>query len=168
MKSWILGLFVLLLVLVLGMDAEARGRRGGCRGGQCGVQTHPASSSATVAVTEAGTKVDVVFGPNDDVVTVTGVPVKPAAAATPAVAEQFVAKHTELHNRDAQGVANMMAARNYVGHFGGNPGYEGCGMAGSPQAAYNICCYSTSGMRDADVGYAKGRNGMWFCCRRYR
>lgn len=161
MKNWILGLVVLLLVLVLGMDAEARGRRGGCRGGQCGVQ-----GPATAAVAY---EANAVFGPHDEVVVVEAKPVTAAAApAKVAVAEQFVAKHNDQHNRDAQGVANMMAARNYVGHFGGNPGYEGCGMAGSPQAAYNICCYSTSGMRDADVGFARGRNGMWFCCRRYK
>src|SRR4029453_6140697 len=29
--------------------------------------------------------------------------------------------------RTAQGVANLMAAYNRVGHWGGNPGYEGCG-----------------------------------------
>ena len=68
----------------------------------------------------------------------------------------------------AQGVANIMAARNYVGHFGGNPGYEGCGCGATPQAAYNICCYANSGMATVDVGYAQGRNGMWYCCRRYR
>lgn len=68
----------------------------------------------------------------------------------------------------AQGVANIMAARGQVGHFGGNPGYEGCGCGATPAAAYNICCYSTSGMATVDVGYARSANGMWFCCRRYR
>jgi hypothetical protein len=68
----------------------------------------------------------------------------------------------------AQGVANIMAAKGVVGHWGGNSGYEGCGMGVTPQAAYNICCYANSGMRTVDVGYARGANGMWYCCRRYR
>jgi hypothetical protein len=68
----------------------------------------------------------------------------------------------------AQGVANIMASRGVVGHFGGNPGYEGCGMASTPEGAYNICCYGNSGMATVDVGYAQGANGMWYCCRRYR
>jgi hypothetical protein len=156
MKNWFLVLMVLVLVLVLGMDAEARGRRGGrsCGPNGCNFQAAP----ATVHY-----EANAVFGPNDEVVTVEA---KPVVKAT--VAEQFVAKHSEQTNRDAQGVANMMAARNYVGHFGGNPGYEGCGMASTRDGAYRICCYANSGMRDADVGFAKGRNGMWFCCRRYR
>jgi len=70
-------------------------------------------------------------------------------------------------NRTAQGVANIMARLGRVGHFGGNPGYEGCGMASTKEGAYNICCYANSGMKTYDVGYAKGGNGMWFCCRRY-
>lgn len=68
----------------------------------------------------------------------------------------------------AQGVANLMASYNRVGHFGGNPGYEGCGCGATPAAAYSICCYGNSGMATVDVGYAQGANGMWFCCRRYR
>jgi hypothetical protein len=68
----------------------------------------------------------------------------------------------------AQGVANLMAAYNRVGHWGGNPGYEGCGCGPTPAAAYSICCYGNSGMATVDVGYARGSNGMWYCCRRYR
>ena len=68
----------------------------------------------------------------------------------------------------AQGVANIMASRGQVGHYGGNPGYEGCGMASTPEGAYSICCYGNSGMATVDVGYAQGSNGMWYCCRRYR
>ncbi len=67
----------------------------------------------------------------------------------------------------AQGVAELMARYNRVGHFGGNPGYEGCGCGSTPQAAYNMCCYANSGMATVDVGYAQGSNGMWYCCRRY-
>lgn len=155
MKNWILGLFVLLFVLVLSLDAEARGRRGR----SCGPNGCNVSAPATVAY-----EANAVFGPNDEVVTVEAKPV----AAKPAATTSTYAVHNEQHNRDAQGVANMMAARNYVGHFGGNPGYEGCGMASTRDGAYRICCYANSGMRDADVGFARGRNGMWFCCRRYR
>ncbi len=68
----------------------------------------------------------------------------------------------------AQGVANIMAAYNRVGHWGGNPGYEGCGCGATPQAAYATCCYANSGMATVDVGYAQSANGMWYCCRRYR
>jgi hypothetical protein len=71
-------------------------------------------------------------------------------------------------NATAQGVANIMARCGAVGHCGGNRGYEGCGMGVSQAAAYNICCYANSGMTTIDVGYAQGRNGMWYCCRRYR
>lgn len=72
------------------------------------------------------------------------------------------------NNSTAQGVAEMMASRNSVGHFGGNSGYEGCGSGSSPEAAYRNCCFANSGMTTVDVGYAQGRNGQWFCCRRYR
>ncbi len=68
----------------------------------------------------------------------------------------------------AQGVANIMASTGRVGHWGGNRGYEGCGMGATPAAAYSICCYANSGMATVDVGYARGANGMWYCCRRYR
>ena len=68
----------------------------------------------------------------------------------------------------AQGIANIMARCGSVGHWGGNRGYEGCGMGTTKEAAYSICCYGNSGMATIDVGYAQGRNGMWFCCRRYR
>lgn len=68
----------------------------------------------------------------------------------------------------AQGVAEMMAQRGYVGHFGGNSGYEGCGSGFSPDQAFRNCCYSNSGMSTVDVGYAQGRDGRWYCCRRYR
>jgi hypothetical protein len=61
-----------------------------------------------------------------------------------------------------------MAANNRVGHWGGNPGYEGCGCGSTPQAAYNVCCYGNSGMTTVDVGYARSASGMWYCCRRYR
>ena len=68
----------------------------------------------------------------------------------------------------AQGVANIMATCGRVGHWGGNPGYEGCGSGSTQAAAYGNCCFANSGMATVDVGYAQASNGMWYCCRRYR
>ena len=70
-------------------------------------------------------------------------------------------------NATAQGVAEIQAKLGRVGHFGGNRGYEGCGSGSSPQAALNNCCYSRSGMKVVDSGTCKGRNGMWYACKRY-
>lgn len=67
----------------------------------------------------------------------------------------------------AQGVAEMMASRGVMQHFGGNSGYEGVGMGSSPQEALNNCCYSNSGMAVVDQGVACGRNGRWYACKRY-
>lgn len=68
----------------------------------------------------------------------------------------------------AQGVADIMARNNRIGHWGGNSGYEGCGSGKSPEEAYRNCCFANRGMETVDVGYAQGSNGKWFCCRRYR
>jgi hypothetical protein len=70
-------------------------------------------------------------------------------------------------NSSAQGVAETCARRGVLAHMGGNRGYEGLGMASTREGAYRNCCYANSGMSDADVGYAQGANGMWYCCRRY-
>ena len=95
------------------------------------------------------------------------VQVAPASHSTPKV--QPVQAATAVHSTaTAQGVANIMAAYGRVGHWGGNPGYEGCGMGVTQEAAYNTCCYANSGMATVDVGYARGANGWWYCCRRYR
>jgi len=72
------------------------------------------------------------------------------------------------NNSSAQGVAEAMANSGSVAHFGGHSGHEGCGCGSTQQAAYNNCCYATSSMATVDVGYAQGRNGLWYCCRRYR
>jgi hypothetical protein len=96
---------------------------------------------------------------------------KTTAVTTTAAAKTTTAAKTvstSFSTTTAQGVANIMASRGVVGHFGGNPGYEGCGMASTPEGAYSICCYGNSGMATVDVGYAQGANGMWYCCRRYR
>jgi len=95
----------------------------------------------------------------------------PAATSAQTTSAQSAAAPVNTANYStatAQGVANLMASYNRVGHFGGNPGYEGCGCGATQQAAYNICCYGNSGMATVDVGYAQGSNGMWYCCRRYR
>ena len=75
---------------------------------------------------------------------------------------------TPVDNTSAQGVANTMASRNCVSHFGGHYNtYEGCGSGWTQNAAYNNCCYSNSGMSVVDVGYAQSKYGMWYCCKRY-
>ena len=83
-------------------------------------------------------------------------------------AQPIQAAAASFSTHTAQGVANIMASQGRVGHFGGNTGYEGCGMGATPDAAFRSCCYSNSGMTTVDVGYAQGGNGMWYCCRRYR
>lgn len=73
-----------------------------------------------------------------------------------------------VDNATAQGVANTMASRHRVAHYGGHAGlYEGCGSGRSKEQAYKNCCYSSSGMHTVDVGYAQSSSGMWYCCRRY-
>ena len=67
----------------------------------------------------------------------------------------------------AQGVAEMMASRGVMQHFGGNSGYEGVGMGSSPEEALGNCCYSRNGWAVADQGVACGRNGKWYACKRY-
>jgi len=68
----------------------------------------------------------------------------------------------------AQGVAEMMASRGVMQHFGGNTGYEGVGTGSTPEQALGNCCYSNSGMAVVDQGVACGRNGRWYACKRYR
>lgn len=68
----------------------------------------------------------------------------------------------------AQGVAELQASRCSMGHYGGNSGYEGVGMGSSPDDALGRCCYSNSGMRVVDQGVARGRDGRWYACKRYR
>lgn len=70
-------------------------------------------------------------------------------------------------NSSAQGVAEMMASRGVVQHFGGNSGYEGVGMGYSPEAALNNCCYSHNGWAVVDQGVATDGRGRWFACKRY-
>jgi hypothetical protein len=100
-----------------------------------------------------------------------------AMAQQPVIVERYtspspVPRMTSTYtsgNATAQGVAEMMASRGSCQHFG-NPtgGYEGVGMSSSPEGALGNCCYSRSGMRVVDQGVARGRNGRWYACKRYR
>jgi hypothetical protein len=88
-----------------------------------------------------------------------------------AVATNNVATGTVSYSNDelysAQGVANRMARILRMGHLG-NPtgGYEGVGMASTPQGAIQNCCfYGRRPLRDS--GVAQGANGMWYACCRY-
>lgn len=67
----------------------------------------------------------------------------------------------------AQGVAEACARMGRLQHLGGWNGCEGLGMASTRDGAYRMCCFASSGMPDADVGYARTAGGMWICCRRY-
>lgn len=88
--------------------------------------------------------------------------------AKPRRQHSYASTHGNVNNGSAQGVADAMASRNMVGHFGGNSGYEGCGSGSTPEQAYRNCCFANSGMKTVDVGYARGADGKWYCCRRYR
>ncbi len=97
-----------------------------------------------------------------------------AACTTPAVAQpatvQPVAAQPVVYTggqfSTAQGVAEYMARTGIFGHFGGNSGYEGCGMAATPEAAEMICCYRNQ-FQPREVGLAQGANGFWYACCRY-
>lgn len=147
-----------LLLAVVANTAEARRSRGGNSYPQ---QTYYSAPVQTVA---------------KPVIAAPAVATKPATVTTAAnsttttktVAKTVSATNNTFSTATAQGVANIMASRGQVGHWGGNPGYEGCGMGATKEAAYSCCCYATSGMATVDVGYAQGANGWWYCCRRYR
>ena len=68
----------------------------------------------------------------------------------------------------AQGVAELQAQNCSVGHHGGNSGYEGVGSGFTPDQALGNCCYSNSGMSVVDQGVARGKDGRWYACKRYR
>lgn len=71
----------------------------------------------------------------------------------------------------AQGVAEGMAKRNWVGHFGlGGTGlFEGCASGKTKEYAYKHCCFANDrSLKTVDVGYAQSKNGTWYCCRRYK
>jgi hypothetical protein len=162
-------LLVCGLVLVCANSAEARWRRRSNRSSNHTTYYHPVAAAPTAQANapasytvpaadesqaaDNATDADDADGANSAEAN--------SAAATPATTVSYSTK-------TAQGVANLMAAKNWVGHFGGNPGYEGCGCGATPAAAYAICCYGNSGMATVDVGYARSASGTWYCCRRYR
>jgi hypothetical protein len=139
-----IALLVCGILLIISNTAEARRARWTNSGSYTQpVQVAPATSNASVTSNAAVTS--------------------SAPSATSAQVTQV-----SYSTSTAQGVANLMAANNRVGHWGGNPGYEGCGCGATPAAAYSVCCYGNSGMATVDVGYAQSASGMWYCCRRYR
>lgn len=72
------------------------------------------------------------------------------------------------HTGSAQGVAELQASNGRMGHHGGNSGLEGVGMGSTPEEALGNCCYSNSGRAVVDQGVARGRDGRWYACKRYR
>jgi hypothetical protein len=92
----------------------------------------------------------------------------PATSSAPVSGYTSTSSMPTGNTGSAQGVAEIQASRGYVGHFGGNSGYEGCGSGSTPEQALNNCCYSNSGMAVVDQGVACGRNGRWYACKRYR
>lgn len=72
------------------------------------------------------------------------------------------------HTATAQGVAELQASNGRMGHHGGNAGLEGVGMGSTPEEALGNCCYSNSGRAVVDHGVARGRDGRWYACKRYR
>jgi hypothetical protein len=169
-----IALLVCGLVLVVASTAEARWQRRSrnrtsTRPVAAATTTHtvlrptyetPATATAPAAIAEAAAEA----AADNATPAAHSTPVTTASHSTTAATVKTVSYSTST----AQGVANLMAANNRVGHWGGNRGYEGCGCGATPAAAYAICCYANSGMATIDVGYAQAANGMWYCCRRYR
>jgi hypothetical protein len=156
-------LLVCGLVLVCANSAEARLRRRSNRSSNNTTYYRPIAATPTAygnaqaSYTEPAAETET---SEDDADSADSTEATSTAATT--------VKTVSYSTATAQGVANLMAAKNWVGHFGGNPGYEGCGCGATPAAAYAVCCYGNSGMATVDVGYARGSNGTWYCCRRYR
>lgn len=94
-----------------------------------------------------------------------------AQADGPVIVREYVSPPARTYaytNQTAQGVAEMQANSCSCRHFGGNRGYEGVGCGSTPDQALGNCCYSRSGMRVVDQGVARGRDGRWYACKRYR
>jgi hypothetical protein len=166
--------FICGLVLLVANTAEARRNRWS-NNQTYTTYTRPVASAPTTSTAQVAYKLpvaDTAQGTIEDAAAASS----PAANSTSETSVTTAANSTSAttvktalySTATAQGVANLMASYNRVGHFGGNPGYEGCGCGATPAAAYSICCYGNSGMATVDVGYAQGANGMWYCCRRYR
>ena len=160
-------LVVCVLTLVVANSADARWRN---RGSNNMTYTRPAATTTTAykPVTQAATPAATESVDGEESESADSTEVATAAHTTATTASASTVRTVSYSTATAQGVANLMARDNTVRHYGGNPGYEGCGCGATAQAAYNICCYGNSGMATVDVGYAQGANGMWYCCRRYR
>lgn len=91
----------------------------------------------------------------------------PSQAQTPVKSYSYATSYGG-HTATAQGVAELQASRCSMGHYGGNAGYEGVGMGSTPEQALGNCCYSNSGRAVVDQGVARGRDGRWYACKRYR
>jgi hypothetical protein len=156
-----IALLVCVLVLVFTNTAEARRNR---RSSNWNHYTQPVAVAPTTYTTPATSAPASDSAQAADAADETDEEADAAEATSATTTVTTVSYSTAT----AQGVANLMAAYNRVGHWGGNPGYEGCGCGATPQAAYATCCFANSGMATVDVGYAQGSSGMWFCCRRYR
>ena len=155
----IVALLVCMLLVLVCNTAEARRGRRNSGNYYPSAQAAPVTYQTPTVTYKVSTPV-----PAAAVKSVQATPASLSKSPAPAVK----ASPVSLSTATAQGVANIMASYGRVGHWGGNPGYEGCGMGATPQAAYNCCCYGNSGIATVDVGYAQGRNGYWYCCRRYR
>jgi hypothetical protein len=151
-----IAILVCALVLVVANTAEARRHR------RSNNTTY--AQPVAMAPTTNHTAYKPVTAASEEAESASSTEVATASHSTTATKASTVSYSTAT----AQGVANIMAKNNTVGHWGGNPGYEGCGCGATPAAAYSICCYGNSGMATVDVGYAQAANGMWYCCRRYR
>jgi len=163
-----IALLVCVLVLLVANTAEARWLRRGNRNtyirpavaAPATYQARPTDSQTTELVSDEETEAEAV----EEADSTSSTEATPAASAEVKTTVQNISYSTAT----AQGVANLMARSGTVGHWGGNRSPEGCGCGATPAAAYNICCFANSGMATVDVGYARGANGMWYCCRRYR
>jgi len=93
---------------------------------------------------------------------------RPAPQAQAPVKSYSYATSYAGHTSTAQGVAELQASNGRMGHHGGNSGLEGVGMGSTPEEALGNCCYSNSGRAVVDQGVARGRDGRWYACKRYR
>jgi hypothetical protein len=164
-----IALLVCGLVLVVANSADARWRN---RGSNNMTYTRPVAATtnhtAYKPVTEATTPAAANSADGEEAESGSSTEVATASHASASTTSASNVKTVSYSTATAQGVANLMARDGTVRHYGGNPGYEGCGCGATAQAAYSICCYGNSGMATVDVGYARSASGMWFCCRRYR
>ena len=73
-----------------------------------------------------------------------------------------------LNNSTAQGVADIQAQRNSMGHIGGNRGKrEGVGFSRiSARQAISNCCYWGQ-LTPVDIGVTQSKYG-WYACVRYK